>query len=71
VGAEPLADVDDSSFQAGLQTENQVARGYLILMLDEVKVHSGREGAVKEVLERRSRLEVLEEAVGQETLSGP
>jgi len=30
-----------------------------------VKVHSGREEAVKEVLERRARLEALEEAVGR------
>jgi transcription antitermination factor NusG len=30
-----------------------------------VKVHGGREEAVKEVLERRARLEALEEAVGR------
>jgi transcriptional antiterminator NusG len=30
-----------------------------------VKVHSGREEAVKEVLERRARLEALQEAVGR------
>ena len=30
-----------------------------------VKVHSGREEAVKEVLERRARLEALEGAVGR------
>jgi transcriptional antiterminator NusG len=30
-----------------------------------VKVHSGREEAVKDVLERRARLEALEEAVGR------
>jgi transcriptional antiterminator NusG len=30
-----------------------------------IKVHSGREEAVKEVLERRVRLEALEEAVGR------